>query len=321
MHQIVGRKTMKENRDLLLKFIESIIIGKNDPYSKVIAVLEARGFEFNHENNLCCDPSNRQDPEDCDYEYLHYLLNSQCLGFLENRSIKLTNPDISINDLANLFIESHPSEQWYRSQLNPSYSSFSKKTTLVPVKVLDSCIARLVKACNLIDISTICCCDGHALQNHRDRCNRSIIEFSEKYSRIWFAVLLEAFIRPRLKLKCCWCIDESHNRCRIKPRNDNMVELYLEIQQVAKFLQDKKSFFVLLKKELVSKTENNRQKLHDRWNIDKKRRSEENESFEEYDEADDIRIENEINEEHQKQLRECFQCISNKVAFDSIERI
>ncbi|HJW86117.1 MAG TPA: hypothetical protein VJ440_05745 [Candidatus Brocadiaceae bacterium] len=108
---------------------------------------------------------------------------------------------------------------------------------------LEPFIARLVKAFSSVGISTWSSCEGHCGEP-------AYIKFDGKYHRAWCQALFENVIRKKLNLSCSWEWSGWDNRCSIRSHSGNYLELYLEIQSVARFVYTNRDILSTMKTKL-----------------------------------------------------------------------
>ncbi|MCP5002897.1 MAG: hypothetical protein GY941_02955 [Planctomycetes bacterium] len=147
--------------------------------------------------------------------------------------------------LTELFMNQIPVDQvrlnWGRDWYG-KFNQFKAVEHLPKIRVydLEPFIARLVKAVSAIGISSWSSCEGHWGE-------RAFINFDRKYHRTWFQTILNNFVRRRLHLVCDW--DWWENRCTIGSPGNDLLKLYLEIQEVARLINENKWLLGSVKKE------------------------------------------------------------------------
>jgi len=102
-----------------------------------------------------------------------------------------------------------------------------------------------VKAVSSIGISTWSSCEGHWGEP-------AYIVFDGKYHRLWFQTIFNTFVKKKLHLICSWDWLGWDERCSIGSLNGNQLELYLEIQAVARLVYDNRDFLRESKKQVCS---------------------------------------------------------------------
>ncbi len=121
------------------------------------------------------------------------------------------------------------------------FEQFREIDCLPRVRVydLEPFIARLVKAVSSVGISTWSSCEGHWG-------SPAYIIFDRKYHRVWYQTILNKFIKGKINLVCRW--QWMENRCTISSPNDDLLELYLELQDVARLIYDNRVYLRNIKK-------------------------------------------------------------------------
>lgn len=99
-----------------------------------------------------------------------------------------------------------------------------------PVYLLDPFIARLIKIISTLGIVTNFSCDGHG-RNH------AAIAFGGKYNTAWFQILHRA-VGQKISFHSDWILEGEWVHI---VNHNNVVELYLELQEVAEILYSNRS--------------------------------------------------------------------------------
>lgn len=262
-----------EYEQLLTRFIECTTHDSPDPYDKLIAVLEARGFLLEQMGTLYVIsddsflPQEEDQRRDSDVFFLNEILTTTGIGEVKNKAISLKKTDLSVQDLVLLFrISKMSGELFGRLQ---TYSGFAAdlQGSRLPVKRLDPFIARLVKSLSAAGIETKNCCDGHPAIHHYGisyiHPRLPLITFNEHFSTVWFVSLLNTIVRPHLNLVHQWYIDEEGSgRVVISGRSNQVAQVYHEIQHVAKMFYLNREKFRALKKELLITISQSEEHLH-----------------------------------------------------------
>jgi len=125
------------------------------------------------------------------------------------------------------------------------FEQFKGIDHIPPIRVFDlePFIARLVKSFSSAGISTWSSCEGHCGEP-------AYIKFDGKYHRAWCQAIFENFIRKKLNLACSWEWSGWDNRCSIRSHSGNYLELYLEIQSVAQFIDTNRNVLSTMKTKL-----------------------------------------------------------------------
>ncbi len=252
------------------KFVEKITKGKEKHADCFYEIFSARGFLLEFDSNFgtvrLSDNSHIEDSE-----FLELLQNINYKKFCNKPhqdSIKNDNKEdiahdhhvyfdtintqqFDINDnqyLTEIFMNKIPIDlfrlNWERDWYG-KFDQFKKLEYLPKIRVydLEPFIARLVKSVSSIGISTWSSCEGHWGEP-------AYINFDRKYHRVWYQTIFNKFIRKKLHLICRW--DWRGNRCSISSPRKDLLELYLEIQDVARLIYDHRVFLRNMKKYACS---------------------------------------------------------------------
>ena len=254
------------------KFVEKITNGKKGLAGRFYEIFSARGFLLELDN--CSGKvrlNNDSHIEDC--EFLEILQNINYKKIYSNPhqdSINENNEDIvkdhhiyfdnidtqlyDINDpkyLTEIFTQEIPVDifrlNWERDWYG-KFNQFRKLEHLPKIRVydLEPFIARLVKSISSIGISTWSSCEGHWGKP-------AYIKFDGKYNRIWCQTIFNKFITKKLNLVCNWEWQGWDERCSINSQSGDLLELYLEIQDVARLIYDNRITLRNIKKQICSR--------------------------------------------------------------------
>ncbi|GJQ60461.1 MAG: hypothetical protein D8M57_14375 [Candidatus Scalindua sp. AMX11] len=253
---------------IIKEFIERITRGKQEHTYRFFELFSARGFQLDYDAvSGKVRLSNDSHIEDGDFLKILQNINYKklCTKSHEDsidkdigkpsregsRHTLFDTIDTQQFDIDNkeyvseLFMNQIPVDQfrlnWERDWFG-KFEQFKKVEHLPKVRVydLEPFIARLVKAVSAIGISSWSSCEGHWGEP-------AFINFDRKYHRIWFQTLLNQFISKKLHLVCKW--DWWENRCTISSPSKDLLELYLEIQEVARLIYKSRDFLRNIKKE------------------------------------------------------------------------
>ena len=135
------------------------------------------------------------------------------------------------------------------------FSQFKEVVHLPEIRVydLEPLIARFAKSISSIGISTWSSCEGHWG-------TPAYVIFDRKYHRIWFQTLLNKFIKKKLNLVCNW--KWLDNRCTISSPGKDIMEMYLEIQEVARLIYNYRDSLVNIKQHVTSLLTNEHKKMN-----------------------------------------------------------
>lgn len=253
---------------LIEKFVERITEGKDDHTSRFFEIFSSRGFYLEHDT-VSGKIRLSTDSHIDDGDFLEILQKRDYKKFCMKPHQDSINKDNwqadreggehiffdAINteqfDIDNrgyvteLFMNQIPVDQfrlnWERDWYG-KFEQFKNVEHLPKIRVydLEPFIARLVKSISAAGISSWSSCEGHWGKP-------AYINFDRKYHRMWFETILNRFVRKKLHLVCRW--NWWENRCTIcSPSNDSL-ELYLEIQEVARLIYDYEDFLRKIKKE------------------------------------------------------------------------
>ena len=256
------------------KFIEKITHGKSARTERFYEIFSARGFLLDFDRSSGnVRLSGESHPDDGKFletlQDIHYkkLCNSPHQDAITGDSgsntdstqyrhpyftaINASQFDIDNTQyLTEIFTQKIPVDlfrlNWERDWYG-KYDQFRKCAPIPEIRVydLEPFIARLVKAVSSVGISTWSSCEGHLEES-------AYIKFDGKYHRLWFQTIFDKFIRKKLRLACNWDWLGWDERCFISSPNGGKLELYLEIQEVARFIYDNRVFLRDSKKQICA---------------------------------------------------------------------
>ena len=268
------------NEPIIEKFVEKVTAGKSKHSDRFYEIFTARGFLLERDSSSdIVRLSKESHLDDCEFlealQDINYkkIYNKPHFDAIEEenkddaaryRHAYYDNIDTRLFDIDNikylheLFTHVIPIDEfrlnWKRDWYG-KFSQFKEVIHLPEIRVydLEPFIARFAKAISSIGISTWSSCEGHWG-------TPAYVIFDRKYYRIWFNTLLNKFINKRLELVCNWrWLD---NRCTISsPRNDIM-EMYLEIQEVAGLIHQYRSSLINIKQDVASLLTNEHKKMN-----------------------------------------------------------
>ena len=172
--------------DNSLEFTRRIIDGEPDNKSRIITVLEARGFLINwgQAGIVLSDNAHKHDES-----FLHKFFPTESLD--EDTCQKAISDFLNSKTLSLLFQTRRGTEaggigagQRYTSRL--SYFLRRRHGFKIPVEFLDPFICRLVKAVSAAGVLTYNCCDGHWGQKRN-----AFITCCGVFSLAWLEFLIE----------------------------------------------------------------------------------------------------------------------------------
>src|SRR3989339_1163620 len=260
------------DKSIVEKFVEKITHGKSERTDRFYEIFSARGFLLELDG-LSGKVQLSDDSHSEDGEFLEMLKNSNYKKIYHKAHQDSIHKDFKGNSvpdhrryfdaidtqlydtdnhryLTELFTHEIPVDifrlNWERDRYG-KFDQFKKSEDLPKIRVydLEPFIARLVKSVSSIGISTWSSCEGHWGKP-------AYIKFDGKYHRIWFQVIFNKFIKKNLNLVCRWECHGWDERCSISNPNGNILELYMEIQDVARLIYDCRIFFRDIKKQVCS---------------------------------------------------------------------
>ncbi len=252
------------------KFIERITNGKSKHCDRFYEIFSARGFwleidassekvrlsdeshiddckfleilqNINYKdiyNKPHQDSINEEGKEDA-VRYCHAYFDDINIQLFDINNIQYLN-EVFMNEIPIDLFRLNWERDWYGK-----FNQFKEIEHLPKVRVydLEPFIARLAKAISSIGISTWSSCEGHWGKP-------AYIIFDRKYHRVWFQTILNKFIKEKLNLVCDWHWQE--NRCTVSNPDEDQLELYLELQDVARLIYDDRFILRNMKKQLSS---------------------------------------------------------------------
>jgi hypothetical protein len=266
---MTGSNTEESMKSSIIEeFVERITKGKQDHTYRFFEIFSSRGFQLDYDAasgkvRLSTDSH----IEDGDFlEILQNINYKKLYTKSHEDSIDKDNGQTSIRGSCHTHFDTIDTQQFdvnnreYVSELFMNqipvdlfrlnwerdwygkFEQFKNVEHLPRVRVydLEPFIARLVKSVSAIGISSWSSCEGHWGEP-------AFINFDRKYHRIWFQTILNKFISKKLDLVCKW--DWWENRCTIGSPSKNLLELYLEIQEVARLIYEYGDFLRNIKKE------------------------------------------------------------------------
>ncbi|MBI2469621.1 MAG: hypothetical protein HYV59_00035 [Planctomycetes bacterium] len=257
---------------LIEKFVEKITRGRKERPDRFYEIFSARGFLLDLDGSFGKVRLSEDSHAD-DGEFLEMLQNIDykkmcnkphqdsiarqsnkdtippCHPYFKNINTQLYDIDNS-QYLTELFTQEIPVDilrlNWERDRFG-KYDQFKECEDIPKIRVydLEPFIARLVKSISSIGISTWSSCEGHWGEP-------AYIVFDGKYHRLWFQAIFNKFIRKKVDLLCEWEWLGWDERCSIRSSHGDCLELYLEIQAVARLIYDYRDFLRNSKKQVSS---------------------------------------------------------------------
>ncbi len=269
---------MKES--IVEKFIEKVTVGESKHHDRFYEIFSARGFLLEIDSSSGkVRLSNESHIDDCEFlEILQNINYKNIYNKLHQDSIKEDDKEdaarychayfddinIQLFDINNIqylnevFTNKIPIDlfrlNWERDWYG-KFNQFKEIEHLPKVRVydLEPFIARLAKAISSIGISTWSSCECHWGKP-------AYIIFDRKYYLVWFQTILNKFIKKNLNLVCDW--RWQGNRCTINNPGEDQLELYLELQDVARLIYDNRFSLRNMKKQLSSLLTNNHKNMN-----------------------------------------------------------
>jgi hypothetical protein len=268
------------NEPIIEKFVEKVTAGKSKHSDRFYEIFTARGFLLERDSSSeIVRLSKESHLDDCEFLEALQDINYKKIynkphfdaieedgkddaalyrhAYYDNIDTRLFNID-NIKYLHELFTHVIPIDEfrlnWKRDWYG-KFSQFKEVIHLPEIRVydLEPFIARFAKAISSIGISTWSSCEGHWG-------TPAYVIFDRKYYRIWFHTLLNKFIKKRLDLVCNWrWLD---NRCTISSPENNIMEMYLEIQEVARLIHQYRSSLINIKQHVASLLTNEHKKMN-----------------------------------------------------------
>src|SRR3990172_7668430 len=220
-----------------------------------------------HTDRLCEDSHNEEGEflemlQNIDYKKMcnkphqDALISHNNEGATQNRHPYFENINTQLFDIDNsqylteLFTQEIPVDlfrlNWERDEYG-KFDQFKKCEDLPKIRVydLEPFVARLVKSVSSVGISTWSSCEGHWGEP-------VYIKFDGKYHRLWCQAIFNTFVKKKLNLVCNWEWCGWDERCFISSPGGDILELYLEIQAVARLIYDNRIFLRNSKKQVCS---------------------------------------------------------------------
>ena len=252
------------------KFIEKITNGKSKHHDRFYEIFSARGFLLEIDSSsekvrlsdeshiddcefleilkninykdICNKPhqdSINENDKEGDVSYRHAYFDDINIQLFDINNIQYLN-EVFMNEIPIDLFRLNWERDWYGK-----FNQFKEIEHLPKVRVydLEPFIARLAKAISSIGISTWSSCEGHWGKP-------AYIIFDRKYHRVWFQTILNKFIKEKLNLVCEW--QWMENRCTISSPSEDPLEIYLELQDVARLIYNNRSILRNMKKQLSS---------------------------------------------------------------------
>ncbi|HHT9111444.1 MAG TPA: hypothetical protein ACFYDZ_09845 [Candidatus Brocadiaceae bacterium] len=260
------------NIPIIEKFIENISVGKTAQTDRFYEIYSARGFLLELDksagNIRLSDDAHRDDGEFLEaLQHIHYkkmytkphqdvIDKNSIAETLQDRHVCFDTINTQLYDINNkhylteLFTQEIPVDlfrlNWARDWYG-KFDQFKNVGQLPAIRVydLEPFIARLVKSISSLGISTWSSCEGHWGEP-------AYIVFDGTYHRTWFQALLNKFILKKLNLVCTWEWLGWDERCSIRSPGRDILESYLEIQNIARLLYENRIYLRTLKKQVCS---------------------------------------------------------------------
>jgi len=268
------------NEPIIEKFVEKVTAGINKHVDRFYEIFTARGFLLERDSSSgIVRLSKESHVDDCEFlealQNINYknIYNKPHFDAIEEEDKDATirykhayydHIDTRLFDIDNikylheLFTHVIPIDEfrlnWKRDWYG-KFSQFKEVIHLPEIRVydLEPFIARFAKAVSSIGISTWSSCEGHWG-------TPAYVIFDRKYYRIWFHTLLNKFIKRKLDLVCKW--KWLDNRCTISSPGDDIMEMYLEIQEVARIIHQYRSSLINIKQHVASLLTNEHKKMN-----------------------------------------------------------
>jgi hypothetical protein len=269
---------MKET--IIERFIEKVTDGKSKHSDRFYEIFSARGFLLESDSSSGIVRLSQESHLD-DSEFLEVLQNINYKKIYKKPhfdsieedgrkdAARYKHPyydgiDTQLFDIDNtkylheLFTHVIPIDEfrlnWKRDWYG-KFSQFKEVAHLPEIRVydLEPFIARFAKAISSIGISTWSSCEGHWG-------TPAYVIFDRKYHRIWFQTLLNKFIKNKLNIVCNW--KWLDNRCTISSPGKDIMEMYLEIQEVARLIYNYRDSLVNIKQHVTAILTNEHKKMN-----------------------------------------------------------
>jgi hypothetical protein len=265
---------------IIKKFVEKVTDGKNKYTDRFYEIFSARGFlleiDRSSERVRLSQESHVDDCEfleilqNIDYKKIYKKPHFDSIEEDDGEEVSqyqhayYDNIDTQLFDINNikylheLFTHEIPIDEFRLNWKRDWYGKFNQFKGVVhlpKIRVydLEPLIARFAKAISSIGISTWSSCEGHWG-------TPAYIIFDRKYHCIWFQALLNKFIKKKLNLVCNW--KWLDNRCTISSPGKDILEMYLEIQEVARLIYHYRDSLINIKKHVSSLLTNEHKKMN-----------------------------------------------------------
>jgi len=257
---------------IIEKFVEKITRGRKERPDRFYEIFSARGFLLDLDGSSgkvrLSENSHAEDGEFLEMlQNIHYkkmcnkphqdsIFHQNNMDAIQRYHPYFENINTQLYDIGNsqylteLFTHEIPVDlfrlNWERDQYG-KFDQFKECEDIPRIRVydLEPFIARLVKAVSSVGISTWSSCEGHWGEP-------AYIVFDGKYHRLWFQTIFNKFIRKKLNLVCEWEWLGWDERCSISSPSGDLLQLYLEIQDVARLIYDNRDFLRNSKKQVCS---------------------------------------------------------------------
>lgn len=260
------------NTSLIEKFIEKITQGKIDHLDRFYEIFSARGFLLELDRHTgkvrLSSDSHREDGEflevlqNINYKKVYHKPHQDAIDkhdnddISQNHHVYFDHIDTQVFDIHNnqylteVLTQEIPVDLFRLNWERDRYGKFDqfKGCGLLPkirIYDLEPFIARLVKAVSLIGVSTWSSCEGHWGEP-------AYIVFDGRYHRLWFQAIFHKFIQKKLNLSCKWDWLGWDERCIISNPSGDLLELYMEIQDVARLIYGNRDFLRNIKRQVCS---------------------------------------------------------------------
>jgi hypothetical protein len=265
---------------IIEKFVEKVTDGKSKYTDRFYEIFSARGFlleiDRSSERVRLSQESHVDDCEfleilqNIDYKKIYKKPHFDSIEEDDGEEVSryqhayFDNIDTQLFDINNikylheLFTHEIPIDEFRLNWKRDWYGKFNQFKGVVhlpKIRVydLEPLIARFAKAISSIGISTWSSCEGHWG-------TPAYIIFDRKYHCIWFQALLNKFIKKKLNLVCNW--KWLDNRCTISSPGKDILEMYLEIQEVARLIYHYRDSLINIKKHISSLLTNEHKKMN-----------------------------------------------------------
>ncbi len=268
------------NEQIIEKFVEKVTAGNSKHTDRFYEIFSARGFLLERDSGSDVVRLSKESHLD-DCEFLEVLQNIDYKKiykkphfdsieeddkkdvarhghpYYDNIDTQLFDID-NIKYLHELFTHVIPIDEfrlnWERDWYG-KFNQFKEVAHLPEIRVydLEPFIARFAKAISSIGISTWSSCEGHWG-------TPAYIIFDRKYHLVWFQTLLNKFIKKKLDLVCNW--KWLDNRGTISSPGDDTLEMYLELQEIARLTYKYRDSLVSIKQHVASHLTDEHRKMN-----------------------------------------------------------